>query len=309
MSELLSAVQGWDALRHRRGAAVGVRDTIMAEGPDTVSFLQGQLSQDVAAMVAGDVRWSLSLQPQGKVIAVLRLTRVSQDAVLIDTDSGAGADVFGALSRFKIRTKCDLTLKEAVPSSFVRGPEASAATLPLDAVFPTASELLAGAPITLAAAPWAGPGYDIIATSGSELHDTAGVDADVFEAYRIFSGVPRHGFEIADGPIPVETGLVPFTVAFGKGCYTGQELVERLDSRNRQIRRLVGIDLPPGPVPALRASVFDEDGKEVGSLTSAALRPDTGSVVALAMVRNTVEAGSALSVDGVTAISRALGWQ
>lgn len=313
MSELLSAAQGWDALRHHRGAAVGARDIIMADGPDTVSFLQGQLSQDVAVMVSGDLRWSLHLQPQGKVIAVLRLTRLSHDAVLIDTDPGAGADVFGALSRFKIRTKCDLTLKEMVPSIFVRGPEASAATLPLDTVFPAPSELVAGASITLAAAPWAGPGYDIIATSGSVPPETASdigtVDSDVFEAYRIFSGVPRHGFEIADGPIPVETGLVPFTVAFGKGCYVGQELVERLDSRNRQIRRLVGIDLPPGPVPEPGASVVDENGKEVGSLTSAALRPDTGSVVALAMVRSTVEAGSILSVDGVTAISRALGWQ
>ena len=309
MSELLGAVDAWDALRHRCAAAVGERDIITAEGPDTVSFLQGQLSQDVAEMVVGDVRWSLHLQPQGKVIAVVRLTRLSQDAVLIDTDPGAGADVFGALSRFKIRTKCELTLKETVRSTFVRGPQAPAEALPLDAVFPTVSELVAGAPITLAAAPWAGPGYDIIATAESAPHGTARVDADVFEAYRIFSGVPRHGFEIVDGPIPVETGLVPFTVAFGKGCYVGQELVERLDSRNRQIRRLIGIDLPSGPVPTMGASVFDEDGKAVGSLTSAAIRPDTGSVVALAMVRNTVEAGSTLLVDGVEAITRPLDWQ
>lgn len=309
MSELLSAVQGWDALRHSCATAVGTRDIITAEGPDTVSFLQGQLSQDVAAMVVSDVRWSLHLQPQGKVIAVVRLTRLSPDAVLIDTDPGAGADVFAALSRFKIRTKCHLTLVEAVKSTFVRGPQASAETLPLDAVFPTVSELLAGAPITLAAAPWAGPGFDIIGGSESVPPETATIDADVFEAYRIFSGVPLHGFEIADGPIPVETGLVPFTVAFGKGCYVGQELVERLDSRNRQIRRLMGLDLPPGPVPGMGASVVDEDGKEVGLLTSAALRPDTGSVVALAMVRNTVEAGSTLSINGVTAMSRALSWQ
>lgn len=310
MTEVLTGDAAWTALTAGSGAALTTCDVIVAHGPDTVTFLQGQLSQDLAAMVPGEVRWSLHLQPQGKVIAVVRLSRLAGDGVLIDTDRGAGADVHAALSRFKIRTKSELVLLEAVPGRAVRGPgdafDAAAASDERSRL--EAATALAGTVIRLPLAPWQGPGHDVLAIGPAGVEapgelpsdGAATVDAQTFEAFRVWLGVPQHGTEIVDGPIPVETGIIPATVAFGKGCYVGQELVERLDSRGRQIRRLVVLDLAdstPSGVPAGQP-VTDPDGKQVGVITSSASRPDTGSAVAIALLRADVEEGSTVQVDG-----------
>ena len=313
MSPVLTGVPAWTALTTAAAASLGGRDLIVAVGPDTTAFLQGQLSQDLTNLVAGDVCWALHLQPQGKVIAVVRLTRLAGDAVLIDTDLGAGTDVHAALTRFKIRTKCELTLLESAPSVFVRGP-----TVPVGEragePLATADEVLQGAAVTLPAPPWAGPGHDVLASTDTGPHPE--VDAAAFEAHRVFTGVPLHGHEISGGPIPVETGLIAFTVAFGKGCYVGQELVERLDSRGRQIRRLVALDIDRDPdrdpdtiaSPQEGAVVSDGQGAEVGRVTSAAQIPGTDLSVALAVVRATV-ADADLRVGGASARIRILGWQ
>ena len=97
------------------------RDVIRASGPDTIPFLQGQLSQDVAALAVGETSWSWLLQPQGKVVALLRVTRLGDDDVLLDTDGGFGTGVVGRLERFKLRTKCDLERTKRGPYAGVVG--------------------------------------------------------------------------------------------------------------------------------------------------------------------------------------------
>lgn len=89
------------------------------------------------------------------------------------------------------------------------------------------------------------------------------------EALRIELGWPRIGAEIVPGEtIPAGTGLVPLTVDFTKGCYPGQELVERMDSRGssapRTLRRL---DVAPGT--PIGSPVVDGD-EEVGTVTTVA---------------------------------------
>jgi tRNA-modifying protein YgfZ len=92
------------------------RDVIVAEGPDTVKFLHSQLSQDIASMSPGEVRWSFLLQPTGKLVSLLRVVRHADgDGLSLDTDAGHGSAVVEALSRFKIRTKCELSLQPSVP--------------------------------------------------------------------------------------------------------------------------------------------------------------------------------------------------
>src|SRR5690242_4758504 len=88
-------------------AALVERDVVRAHGPDTLAFLQGQLSQDLD-MPVGESRWSLLLQPTGKVDAWLRVTRVDDDAMELDVDAGFGDTVVARLARFKLRTKCEL---------------------------------------------------------------------------------------------------------------------------------------------------------------------------------------------------------
>jgi folate-binding protein YgfZ len=113
-----------------------------------------------------------------------------------------------------------------------------------------------------------------------------------YEAIRIRAGIPRMGAELTDKTIPGETGLIEQTVSFTKGCYTGQELVARIDSRGgnvpRRLRRLV----PAGPVEAGSALV-DGSGAAAGTVTSAAHSSGTGWV-ALGYVRRGVEVPATL---------------
>ncbi len=94
------------------------------------------------------------------------------------------------------------------------------------------------------------------------------------EAARVAAGWPRMGAEIVpEETIPAVTGVVPLSVNFTKGCYPGQELVERMDSRGadapRRLRILeIGADVAEGV--SVGAPVLDGDGNEVGTVTSVA---------------------------------------
>jgi folate-binding protein YgfZ len=213
------------------------RDVVVVEGPDAESFLQGQLSQDVAALPVGDTALSFLLQPQGKVVALVRVRREAEDRFALDVDAGWGGAVVERLDRFRLRVKCDVAMRgtEAMPAPWGEGDR-------LDAVW------------------------------------------------------PAMGKELDDDTIPAETGLVDRAVSFTKGCYTGQELVARIDSRGgnvpRHLRRLeLGVDDVP------EGAVIEVDGKERGRLTSVA------GAVALAYVHRTVEPPATVEVrwdDGST---------
>jgi folate-binding protein YgfZ len=113
---------------------------------------------------------------------------------------------------------------------------------------------------------------------------------DAREAARIVAGVPRLGAEIVDGVIPAELGraLVDRSVSFTKGCYTGQELVARVDARGDNVpRHLRRLEVSGGEVPPASAEIVVGD-KVVGVVTSAARTAD-GAVVALGFVHRSVE--------------------
>ena len=84
------------------------RDVVRVAGPEAESFLQGQLTQDIAAVGAGGSAWSLLLQPQGKVDALLRVARTGDGEFVLDTDGGWGDRVVERLQRFKLRIKADI---------------------------------------------------------------------------------------------------------------------------------------------------------------------------------------------------------
>jgi folate-binding protein YgfZ len=128
------------------------------------------------------------------------------------------------------------------------------------------------------------------------------VSRDAYEAVRIEAGVPAMGAELTDRTIPAETGIVDRTVSFTKGCYTGQELVARIDSRGGHVpRHLRGLVLS-GPAPP--GAAIEVDGKNTGSLTSVAARPD--GAVALAYVGRDVTppANATVSWEGGTTSGR-----
>jgi folate-binding protein YgfZ len=278
------------------------RDAVNVTGPDAASYLQGQLSQDVAALEVDQSAWSWLLQPAGKVDALVRVTRTGPDALVVDVDQGYGEVVLNRLNRFKLRTKADLELG-TIGVLAVRGPgardvaAARAAGLGslrvhwvgayratvVDALWPSGED---GADVLIRGTANPGPAEVVAVAAGL---DPAVLDPESWEADRIAAGVPVMGAELTDKTIPAETGLVDITASFTKGCYTGQELVARIDSRGgnvpRHLRRLrTGAPLAAG------AELTNAGGKVVGTVTSAAAHPEEGPV-ALAYLARSVAVG------------------
>ena len=270
------------------GAAPLRRDVVVVHGPEAVEYLQGQLSQDVAALEVGRSAATLLLQPTGKVDAWLRATRLEDDAVALDVDAGAGEAVAARLRRFKLRTKADLDSTTWVGWA-VRGSGAAAVAA-------------SGSGVRALAAAWPGvEGVDLLGEHGADPPDLPVVGVDALEVLRLEAGVPAMGAEVTPETIPAELGqwLIDASVSFTKGCYTGQELVARIDSRGGNVPRPLRGLLVDGPAPVLGADVVAA-GKVVGVVTSSATSPALGSI-ALAPVARSVEPGSEVVVAGAAA--------
>ena len=82
------------------------RDFIKISGPESRSFLQGQLSQDIENLTEHSGAWSFLLDPTGLVVAWLRVICVEENGFILDMDPGFAEEVKDRLSRFLIRTKC-----------------------------------------------------------------------------------------------------------------------------------------------------------------------------------------------------------
>src|SRR4051794_37228176 len=254
------------------------RDLVRAEGPDSAVFLQGQLSQDVEAMTVGDSALSFLLQPQGKVDAWLRVFRAADDRFELDMDTGFGEAVVARLNRFKLRTKCDLTLEPSVPVLAVRGAAVDGRLTWWPGI--DGADLFEGAP----------------PPAEAEELDRAG-----YEELRIAHAVPAMGAELNEDTIPAEAGqwVVDASVSFTKGCFTGQELVARIDSRGGNVPRHLRVLDVDGSAPAPGTDVV-LDGEVVGRVTSSA------GAVALAYVKRSVTppADVTLGADGTGATIR-----
>jgi folate-binding protein YgfZ len=282
-------------LHQGAGAAWVERDVISVRGPAAVTFLQGQCSQDVAGLAVGASAWTWVLQPQGKVEALCRVTRVADDQLVLDTDGGWGDALAARLNRFKLRTKAEI---ERLPWRVLalRGPGAEAAA--------PASDIDGGRWYTVDAS-WPDlPGVDLLGPDPVVPDGVPVVSAEALELARVEAGVPRMGAELTDKTIPAETGLVARTVSFTKGCYTGQELVARIDSRGGNVPRHLRRVVLDHPAPVGAAVVVDD--KVAGALTSAAAYPG-GGAVALAYLGRAVTPPAAVTVtwDGGSTAGRA----
>jgi folate-binding protein YgfZ len=269
-------------LRTTLGAVEVDRDVVRVAGPDAVTYLQGQLSQDVARLPAGSSGWSFLLQPTGKVDAWLRVTRVADDEVVLDVDGGHGPAVLARLRRFLLRTKADVDPLD-LGCVALRGPGAGAAA--------------AGARAELCV-PAAWPGVEGVDLLGAD-NPPAGIapaGLAAYESLRIRSGVPAMGAELTEATIPAEAGrhVIEASISFTKGCFTGQELVARIDSRGGNVPRLVrGLDVPSDVALAPGAPV-QVDGAEAGHVTSVAPRPGGGRVALAVLARRVAPPATAL---------------
>jgi folate-binding protein YgfZ len=269
------------------------RDVVRVSGPDAITYLQGQVSQDVAALAVGASAWSFVLQPQGKVDAWFRITRTADDAVLLDVDGGFGDALVARLERFKLRTKADLEALTGWRCLAVRG--ASRPEPPLEGDL-------------VAESGWGVEGFDVLGPDPAPPEGVREGTVDELEALRIECGVPVMGRELTERTIPAEAGqaVIDRSVSFTKGCYTGQELVARIDSRGGNVpRHLRGLILDGDDVPTAGTAVVIE-GAEVGTVTSAARSARLDAVVALAYVQRSVDVPTGGEVAGRVARIEAL---
>jgi folate-binding protein YgfZ len=268
------------------GAAVVDRDVVRVGGPDAAAYLQGQLSQDVEGLAVGATTWSFVLQPTGKVDAWGRVTRTAGDAFLLDVDGGAGEQLVTRLRRFLLRTDATVEALDGWRCVALRGPGAVEAAS-ADLVAETGAELQV---------PAGWPDVEAVDLLGPDVTVPGSVplaDPDAYEALRIASGVPAMHAELTEKTIPAEAGqwLIDASVSFTKGCFTGQELVARIDSRGGNVPRhlrgvvlgVVGSTLPPA------GAALTVDDAQVGTITSAAHSPSLRAPVALAYVARAVE--------------------
>lgn len=220
------------------------RDVVLVTGPDAFTYLQSQLSQELRPLQVGQSVWSFVLQPTGKVDVLLRVWRTADDTFVLDTDDGFGEALVARLNRFKIRVKAEISVLDWQCLA-VRGADLAS---------------IEGLPS------W-GDGVDLL---GAVVHPPHGVphgDAQQLLAARVAAVWPQMGVEIEPGhTIPAETGVVAVAVSFTKGCYPGQELVERMDSRGAAAPRLL-------QVVAVAASTrpgepYVVGGEPVGVITS-----------------------------------------
>jgi tRNA-modifying protein YgfZ len=286
---------GYDALRRGVGAYSPPIDAVAVSGRDATEYLQGQLSQDIAPLGIGDGAHALLLEPDGKLTAFVRVTRTRADAYVLDTDAGFGAVVAARLQKFKLRTKVEIAQVDWACVA-LRGDEVTASTF-LDHA--------RAASLYVSVVDWNGThGVDLLGPGGGGAADderrlvppdTVWCDAAAWDALRVEAGIPRMGSELDARTIAAEAGLVERAVSFTKGCYTGQELVARLDARgNRVARRLCGFvaeDLGPRDAAQLvGASLWVPDGeKVVGRCTSASWCPGLGAVGALGYLHRSVD--------------------
>ncbi len=287
-----SWLQDYEALRNSVGSRRGTRDLIVVDGPDAETFLQGQLSQDVAALEPGSSAASLLLRPEGRLISVLRVYRIAPQRFWLEAQAGDGRRSLERLLRFKLRTNCEMTLRQ-IGAFSVLGPHA-----PPQPSWNASEDFER----VSAAVRWgAVGGWDSLGGPPGCFSALRLCEEAAFEALRIASGVPA-GAELAEGMIPEEAGIVAETVCFTKGCFVGQELVARIDSRGGNVpKRLRGVVLseegiPRAGMPQPGSSILDSAGAAAGSLTSVGFSPTLNRVVALAYVKRKVSPPAAAGV-------------
>ena len=305
------------ALRSGAGAYRPARDVVAVHGPEAETYLQGQLSQDVRALAVGASADSLLLEPDGKLSALLRVTRTDGHGFVLDVEGGYGGAVMARLRRFVLRSKVEME-SLAWRCLSLRGPAVGEAAAGLLAALAERGVLA----IPFEWNGWEGTdllGPEDVVLGPDEADLPAGVvlcGPEAVEARRIVVGIPAMGTELTGKTIAAEAGLVERTVSFTKGCYTGQELVARIDSRGSNVaRRLVGVVAPGDPpvtagggrhAPLARGMTLHggppppgdaaSDDKVVGTITSAAWSAELSAWVALGYLHRSAGAPGPIRV-------------
>lgn len=226
------------------------REVVLVYGDDAASFLHSQLAQDIASMNVGESRHSFLLEPTGHITTLLRVVRHSETMFTLDTDAGHGQAIIDRLKRFILRSKVELAVSDWRVRAF-RG----------ENVVGEIGEVKGRALVAHGGT----DAIDVIAPLNELPVFGEATEQGYIDMLRVDAGWPHMGIDILVGDIPATSGVVQECVSFTKGCYPGQELVERMDSRGANAPVVVRSLPRDGVGVGMR---LEENGKFVGTVTS-----------------------------------------
>ncbi|MEO3470312.1 folate-binding protein [Roseomonas sp. CAU 1739] len=223
------------------------RGVLEVAGPDRAAFLQGLVSNDVAAIPAGQAAWAALLTPQGKWLADFFVIP-ADDVLLLDVERAQAASLVQRLSRFRLRSKVtlrDVSADWHVHAAWGAAPDVAAIVVPDPRLAEAGWRVLAGAALP------------------------ADATAEDYDRHRLALGLPDGSRDMeSEKSVLLEGGFDELNgVSWSKGCYMGQELTARTRYRGLLKRRLVPVDVT-GPLPAPGSALANSTGAEVGEMRS-----------------------------------------
>jgi len=279
---------------------LGFRAKIALTGEDRVRWLNGMVTNNVRDLGVGQGVYAFLLNPQGHILGDLYAYNRGE-SITVDTDCVQAEKILATFDHYIIMDDVEVTnLSEQLTALGIAGPKsrevlaAAGFAIPEMRALQVLSVMWQGIDCAVVRGEDAEPlSYEIWIAPASvrQLWDAlvaAGavpVGSEAQELHRIVSGIPRYGVDIRERDLPQETEQAR-ALNFNKGCYVGQEIVERIRSRGAVHRKFTGF-LLQGSVQIAAGTRIVAGDKEVGEITSAAsLRLVSGDkTVALGYIR------------------------
>jgi folate-binding protein YgfZ len=282
---------------------LGFRAKISLTGGDRVRWLNGMVTNNIRDLAADHGVYAFLLNPQGHILGDLYAYNRGA-SITVDTDSGQAEKILATFDHYIIMDDVEVTnLSDRMTAVGIAGPKsrevlaAAGFAIPDLQALQTHAVIWHGTECTVVRGEdtepvsyeiWLAPAsvrqlWDALVASGA-----APVGSEALELHRIVSGTPRYGVDIRERDLPQETEQAR-ALNFNKGCYVGQEIVERIRSRGAVHRKFTGF-LADGPAQIARGNKISAGEKEVGEITSAASLhlADREKTVALGYVRREV---------------------
>ncbi|MGH7826525.1 MAG: aminomethyltransferase family protein [Candidatus Binatia bacterium] len=278
------------------------RGLLQLTGPDRLSFLQGMLSNDLREIGPGEGQYATLLNQQGKVLADVRVL-CSQNSFYLDLWEITKDKIVEHLNRYLVADEVEIADRsEGYGIISIQGPHSEKflqtllgqAELPKGPLQHAIVEIDGAKSCVVRSSHTAETGFDLIvpksalknvaqrSTEIGKQFSAAWVGEEAQNILRVEAGIARYGVDFTEDNLLLEVGL-DHAVSFKKGCYLGQEVVERIRSRGHVNKRLVGliIDSEVETGGGDRITVSD---REVGTITSTVFSPALKRRIALGYI-------------------------
>ena len=291
-------------------------------GPDRVRYLNAMVTNNIQGLADGRGVFALLLNPQGHILAELEVYKQAEKLLTL-SHASVRERTFSTLDKYIIMDNVDLEdVSEHVGSIAIEGPRAAVIIQQASGIALEDLPEMAVQEVKVERIPcqflrrshFGQPGAEFLTRrdrlpslwkkllAGVHAHGGEPIGMRTLNTLRLEAGVPWFPEDFNDSVIPHEAGLENTHVNFSKGCYTGQEIVERVRSRGHVNRRLVRLQLKVTGAPPASGTKLRAAGAEVGQLTSVAALPAGGFAIGMGYVRREHNApGSVLEFDGGSA--------